>query len=227
MGLKMAGMGPMQSIRKARRADGRATQARILDSAEVAFAAAPYDGISLRRITSEADVNLALVKYYFNSKENLYAAVVARRATVLRARRLELLEALPPDRAPEVSEVLDAFMRPLLDKVLTGDPGWHSYLRILGFMGNEERFNDLSAELFDPTARVFFTALQDALPGAAPEDVAHGLGFVILLMLRALAQEGRAPILLEDPTANDDLLAVYHRLLPFCAAGLQEIARPR
>ncbi|WP_168161495.1 TetR/AcrR family transcriptional regulator [Oceanicola sp. S124] len=216
----------MQSVRKARRADGRATQARILDSAEAAFATGPYDGISLRKITSEADVNLALVKYHFHSKESLYAAVVTRRATVLRARRIEMLEALPTDRAPEVGAVLDAFMRPLLERVLSGDPGWFSYLRILGFIGTETRFDGLAAELFDPTARVFYTALQDALPGAAPGDVAHGLSFVILLMLRALAQEGRAPMLLEDPSANDDLMAVYERLLPFCEAGLIRIARP-
>lgn len=220
-------MTALQSIRKARRADGIATQARILDSAESAFSTAPYDAISLRKITGEADVNLALVKYYFNSKENLYAAVVSRRATELRARRLEMLEALPADRPPRVEEVLDAFMRPLVDRVLSGDPAWYCYLRILGFMGTDDRFDTLMAELFDPTAKTFFAALQDALPEAEPADLAHGLSFVILVMLRALAKEGRAPVLLDAPGANDDLEAVYERLLPFCAAGVTEVCRPR
>ncbi|PJE27536.1 transcriptional regulator, TetR family [Pseudooceanicola antarcticus] len=220
-------MAALESIRKARRADGKVTQARILTSAEYAFSTAPYDAISLRKITSEADVNLALVKYYFNSKENLYTAVVTRRATELRVRRLEMLEALPGDRPPKVEEVLNAFMRPLLDKVLSGDPAWYCYLRILGFMGTDERFDGLMAELFDPTAKVFFAALRDALPEADPADLAHGMSFVILLMLRALVKEGRTPILLGEPGANDDLEAVYARLLPFCAAGVREAARPR
>ena len=53
----------------------RKTQERILDVAERHFAHRGYYGASLRSITTEAGVQLALVHYHFKSKEQLYRAV--------------------------------------------------------------------------------------------------------------------------------------------------------
>ena len=58
-------------------------QARILEAAVTAFAASGYAGTSLRAIASKADCDVALIPYYFGSKEKLFrecTGVVAREA---------------------------------------------------------------------------------------------------------------------------------------------------
>ncbi|MEL4308117.1 TetR/AcrR family transcriptional regulator [Joostella sp. CR20] len=46
-------------------------QIKILDVAEKMFAENGYDGTSIRAIAKEADINIAMISYYFGSKEKL------------------------------------------------------------------------------------------------------------------------------------------------------------
>ncbi|WP_374166111.1 TetR/AcrR family transcriptional regulator [Arcticibacter sp. MXS-1] len=51
----------------------------ILETAERLFSENGYDGTSTRAIASEAGVNMAMLNYYFGSKEGLYKAVFERK----------------------------------------------------------------------------------------------------------------------------------------------------
>lgn len=53
----------------------------ILDVAERIFADMGYDGASTRMISGEAAVNMAMLNYYFGSKEGLFLAVIERKIT--------------------------------------------------------------------------------------------------------------------------------------------------
>jgi AcrR family transcriptional regulator len=53
----------------------------ILDVAERIFADMGFDGSSTRMISGEAGVNMAMLNYYFGSKEGLFLAVVERKIT--------------------------------------------------------------------------------------------------------------------------------------------------
>jgi TetR/AcrR family transcriptional regulator len=53
----------------------------ILDVAERIFSAMGYDGASTRLISGEAGVNMAMLNYYFGSKEGLFLAVFDRKIT--------------------------------------------------------------------------------------------------------------------------------------------------
>jgi TetR/AcrR family transcriptional regulator len=53
----------------------------ILDVAEVVFSEHGFDGASTRMISGEANVNMAMLNYYFGSKEGLFIAVVERKIT--------------------------------------------------------------------------------------------------------------------------------------------------
>lgn len=50
------------------------TRQEILDAARLEFAAAGYDGATIRGIAAEANVDPALVMHYFGSKDQLFAA---------------------------------------------------------------------------------------------------------------------------------------------------------
>ncbi|MFC0516713.1 TetR/AcrR family transcriptional regulator [Mucilaginibacter angelicae] len=51
----------------------------ILDIAEKVFADLGYDGASTRTISGEAGVNMAMLNYYFGSKEGLFLAIFKRK----------------------------------------------------------------------------------------------------------------------------------------------------
>lgn len=55
----------------------------ILDVAERVFSELGFDGASTRLISGEAGVNMAMLNYYFGSKEGLFIAIFERRVTTL------------------------------------------------------------------------------------------------------------------------------------------------
>jgi AcrR family transcriptional regulator len=61
--------------RRAPRADGLATQRKVLDAATTMFAASGYEATSLRQIAAAADIDLATLKYHFTDKVTLFAEV--------------------------------------------------------------------------------------------------------------------------------------------------------
>lgn len=52
------------------------TKQKILETARVLFADHGYEGTSIREIAKAAEVNVASVNYYFNSKENLFLEIL-------------------------------------------------------------------------------------------------------------------------------------------------------
>lgn len=56
----------------------------ILDVAERMFSELGYDGASTRIISKEAEVNVAMLNYYFGSKDGLFTAVFERRVATFR-----------------------------------------------------------------------------------------------------------------------------------------------
>ena len=73
------------------------TKDRILDAAEELFARRGFAATSMRRLTREAEVNLAAVHYHFGSKEALIQAVFARRRAPLHRERMDGREQLERD----------------------------------------------------------------------------------------------------------------------------------
>jgi AcrR family transcriptional regulator len=57
----------------------------IMDVAEKLFAENGYDATSTRKIASEANVNSAMIAYYFGSKEELYKSIILRRIISLKS----------------------------------------------------------------------------------------------------------------------------------------------
>lgn len=52
------------------------TKQKILEAAKKLFSERGYNGVSVRDISAEADVNVGAVSYYFGGKENLYQEVI-------------------------------------------------------------------------------------------------------------------------------------------------------
>jgi AcrR family transcriptional regulator len=67
-------------------------QIHILQVAETLFAEKGFDGTSIRDISKVAKINIAMVSYYFGSKEKLLESLVLYKTSGLKERLVNLIE---------------------------------------------------------------------------------------------------------------------------------------
>jgi AcrR family transcriptional regulator len=209
----------------------RNTKDKLLDAAEKLFARKGFYGTSLRDITGEAGVDLALVNYHFGGKKPLFAAVVERRGAVLNEERLRRLAEVRQAAAPRPASteaVVGAFFDPILDFLAHAGPGWHSYFSLLAWVNNSPEWGRrLMSKTFNTTVREFIGALKESLPDAPPEDIFWGYNFLTGALTLSLAETGRLDVLSDGLCRSTDVAALKARLGPFVAAGLKGLAQRR
>ncbi len=67
-------------------------QIQILEVAETLFAEKGFDGTSIRDISKEANINVAMVSYYFGSKEKLLESLILFKTSGLKEQLVNLIE---------------------------------------------------------------------------------------------------------------------------------------
>ena len=103
--------------RRGPRADVHDTRGAVLAAARARFAEHGYAGTKLRDVAADADVDVALVSYFFGNKDGLFAAAMA-----LTVNPAELVEELVREGTDRLGErLLRTFLR-LLDDPAAGSP---------------------------------------------------------------------------------------------------------
>jgi AcrR family transcriptional regulator len=149
------------------RDDGRSTKDRLLDSAEELFAAHGLDRVSVRDLAAAAGVNVAAVNYHFQSKENLYRAVLVRRLQFKRDASLAAIGQAPrrEDGTPELEPLIRAFVAQYLAETITTTSGRNFVRLIAGEMHGPSASGEVFLrELVMPVQRAFGEALNAAEP---------------------------------------------------------------
>lgn len=207
----------------------RTTKEKLMDAAEKLFARKGFHGTSLRDITGEAGVDLALVNYHFGGKKPLLAAVLERRGAVLNEARLARLQEVRAAAAPQpasAAAVVGAFFDPILERLAHAGPGWHNYFSLLAWVNNSPEWGrKLMSKTFNATVREFIQALKESLPDASAEDIYWGYNFLTGALTLSLAETGRLDELSDGLCRSTDVAALKARLGPFVAAGLEGLAR--
>ena len=206
------------------RANGDQTKEKILDAAEELFGEKTFDTVSLRDITHHAGVTLALASYHFGTKDNLFVAVVARRADMLNRMRIERLSELDAAGVADLGAYIDAFVRPLLTQALTGEAGWKSYVGLISKVAMTNRWNELVQANFDETANMFMAKLQAILPGHSEEALFRGFAFTLQLGLQVITQNQRVDSLSDGRYSGRDLEASYAIALRYMTSGMMGLA---
>src|SRR5688572_32848871 len=85
----------------------------ILDVAENLFGEFGYEGTSTRLLAKEAGVNVAMISYYFGSKEKLFEALVERRTRHTREKLTSLVKE-ETDPWLKLSKVIDLYVERIL-----------------------------------------------------------------------------------------------------------------
>jgi len=89
----------------------------ILDVAEKVFADLGYDGASTRTISGEAGVNMAMLNYYFGSKEGLFLAVFERKINSFRT----LLQNISNDGSMNAWDKLDKCIDNYVERIIANN----------------------------------------------------------------------------------------------------------
>jgi len=210
---------PQPTETKRKRAPSKralATKKRVFDAAEKVFAARGFDGATIRDIAAQAGEPVGTIHHHGGGKEVLFHSTVARRAEALAHARIDALERLRTEGDLTLETLLRAFMQPFLD-LSREDPGWRDYARLVAFVSADDRWREITAECFDPTAERFLAEILILLPDMSRPQIAAGFVYAVSAMLALLTTQGRIEALGGGPADEEAQIA---HLVRFCAAGI-------
>lgn len=209
-------------------ANSERTKERILRAAERLFAEHGYDGVSVRDLGAAAGVQIALISYYFKSKEGLYRAVFQRRIEPVSAQRRAALNALlarkePP---PTIADVLDALARPWVE--LRERPGGRHYTRLIAREVGDpnEAKRGIVKDMLDPIAEEFIAAMERVLPGRPRADIHWAYHFFVGALLIVLVNPERTQRLSGQLCDMGNGPAVLEHIVGFFSRALAADKRP-
>jgi len=153
------------------------TKKKILDSAQRLIGSQGYAATSVRHIISEAGVNLAAIHYHFGSKEDLLAAIIARKADLVNKERMTLLDRLESEAGAgplSVKKVLEAWFLPMAEAA-DGDPG---FVLLMGRLMSEGMLQTIVEKHFREPAERITGALRRSLPELPDEEFRWRMHFM-------------------------------------------------
>ena len=203
------------------------TRDKLLDVAEKMFAEHGFDAVSVRDITDGANVRLASVNYYFETKRKLFLAVVSRRATVLNQDRRTALEKIPfADLTPEdgVRAIAHAFIDPMYRRSTQGDEGWKSYCRLIAQQAALRHSPGITAEFFNPFALELIAKLKMILPGLEDRQAHYAFQYMIGATIYLFTENERLDSLSDGKYSSHDLDTLCDDLAKFMTGGVTALA---
>lgn len=94
----------------------------LIQVAELLFAQQGYEAVSIRQLAKEAGVNLAMISYYFGSKEGLFAAILENKIPRTRE-KLEDIMAQTTDPWERIARTIDIYVDTMFSN--------HSFSRVI------------------------------------------------------------------------------------------------
>jgi len=196
---------------------------KLIRSAEALFAARGFDGVSVRDIASRAAVNSALVGYYFHGKEGLLSEVYKRHCEPLKREREHLLAELAQSgEGLSLERVIEAFVGPSLE-VTRDRNGRSEFTRLRAILSaeNSALLEQLVAENFDASSRMFIEALSKCLPELSRDEILWRFHFLLGTIYYTGTGPHRIRILSGGRCDPSDPKAATRHLVPFLAAGFR------
>lgn len=89
-------------------------QVQIMEAAEELFAEKGFDGTSVRDIAEEAGVNLAMISYYFGSKEKLMESLFKYRGESIKLQLENMIENKELSSLQKVYDLIDSHIERIL-----------------------------------------------------------------------------------------------------------------
>lgn len=199
------------------------TKERILHTAARLFSERGFDNVSLRDITTGADVNIAAVNYHFGSKVGLLTDVFDHYAAPVNTARLMLLDECDEkhgDAPPAVEDILWALLSPVFHAPASGNEGRY-FRQMLGRMSSNSNpdVRRILFNTFDTVSGRFVDMMSRACPDLPKEELFWRLTCVYGAMMYAQADNGRIRTLAGDSFDSTNMDDALKYMIPFLTAG--------
>ncbi|MFE0017525.1 TetR/AcrR family transcriptional regulator [Mesorhizobium sp. NPDC059054] len=177
-----------------------ATRNACLDAAELLFAKNGYHGTGIREIADSAALTSGGLLGAFGSKHQIMLALIERRANdiaILRKQAFDVLVERPG--VPDYSDLIFAYLDPLLDYMESGDANKIAYVQILTQLATSpaEWYEHIS-KYYDHISKLYVDELCRASPGLNRDSVASAFVFTINCMLITSTSPVRNDVLAKD-----------------------------
>ncbi|RCH53807.1 hypothetical protein DJ568_16350 [Mucilaginibacter hurinus] len=129
----------------------------ILDVAEKVFSDVGYDAASTRLISGEAGVNMAMLSYYFGSKDGLFLAVIERKIEMFHS----LLQDIGNDSSMSAMDKLEKCIDSFINKVTVNN----CFAKLINreIMGNRGELTDKISGMLIVNALEFKKIIQEGV----------------------------------------------------------------
>jgi AcrR family transcriptional regulator len=204
------------------------TREAILDAAEQLFAKFGQSATSFRDIALAANVNPALISYYFGTKRDLYEEVYKRRGKDLTDRWSELLDALEAKTAaPSVADIVRVYLAAQFEMKEKGAGGL-AFFRMQTRLHSEpeEQAFMLRRDVYDNVGKRFITMLEKAAPHINEVDISWRFIFLVGVALYMTSDVDRLDDLSTNRFYAHDLNEALERAMQFCVAGMMAPSTP-
>ena len=192
---------------------------KLLDVAEQLLAANGFEAVSVRDITQAAKANVAAINYHFGSRDGLLSLVMHHHVLPLNEERLARLETIDrkgAGKSAALEEIIDAWVRPLVNPTRHSALSEQSFHRLVGRIFSLQT-KDLPAAIEDSMQQVvdrFTRSFSKALPTVVTDELNARLHFMT---------GGLIHLLLNPPLPPSSTFeATLSRFIRFAAAGLRE-----
>jgi AcrR family transcriptional regulator len=115
----------------------------IMEVAVTLFSEKGFEGTSIRDLAHEADVNIAMINYYFGSKEKLFVALLENKARFMRE-RIDAVQNDPSlNEFEKINQIIDGYVTRFLSQ-----PAFHRVLQQELLVTNREILHQNVIEIF-------------------------------------------------------------------------------
>lgn len=151
------------------------TKEALLDAGEKLFAESGFTALSVRAVTKAADANLGAITYHFGTKTQFVEEIFLRRLRPMYQEciaRLDVLDGSLASRQPTLEEVIEIFVRSIVEARGAEDNGV-SVLRLTqqGMQDLPPEIKSVLAEAGAEFQRRTNEALLRAVPEVPPEEL--------------------------------------------------------
>ncbi len=204
------------------RAARKTTKERILETTERLLAEHGFEAVTLRDITTAAEVNVAAVNYHFGSKEKLFEEIQCRYVNPVNDERLRMLElATANGRVAGLREILEAFMRPFLFAVTRRKMCEQLFFKLMGrcIIDQQGDLPDVLLPPFEKVVESFTAALHVAEPDLPVETLLWRLHYTFGVMAHTLLHGDALRRLTREACGDPDFEVQLQGMIDFCYAG--------
>ena len=134
----------------------------IIDVAVELFAEKGFEGTSVRDLATRADVNVAMINYYFGSKEKLFSSMLERKATYSRS----MLEEIVGNKSLSPIEKMDRIIDGYVNRLFTYRK-FHRVIHQEMMLSQRESLQQAIVDILYPNSALIKSVIEDGIKKGA------------------------------------------------------------